>query len=256
MTSFKFKPGASRSRLNALLNHFQCTTGAEPKVPRPCLCERDSDDCIAMESAEKQCVQFESQMMANDEKLHENQVAESQVAGSQVAGTRVAESLVVGSQAAESQVTGSQAAESQVAGSQAAGSQVAESQAAGSQAAATASFQLPAPPKNTTTIEAPSEIAGEKAAASHSVSREDDAGWTLYPLLPCDVPNITELPPKPQEPLPEDCCGSGCVPCVTDIYEQELRLWKEECRRIRAGVLPGNPGQVSLVINIKICTEK
>lgn len=35
-----------------------------------------------------------------------------------------------------------------------------------------------------------------------------------------------ELPDRPQSPSPGDCCGSGCNPCVLDIYEQELRIWK------------------------------
>ncbi|KAH7853128.1 hypothetical protein Vadar_033641 [Vaccinium darrowii] len=30
------------------------------------------------------------------------------------------------------------------------------------------------------------------------------------------------LPPPPEKPLPGDCCGSGCVRCVWDIYYEEL----------------------------------
>ncbi|XP_030498858.2 uncharacterized protein LOC115714332 [Cannabis sativa] len=29
-------------------------------------------------------------------------------------------------------------------------------------------------------------------------------------------------PPPPEKPLPGDCCGSGCVRCVWDIYYDEL----------------------------------
>lgn len=29
-----------------------------------------------------------------------------------------------------------------------------------------------------------------------------------------------------------DCCGLGCVFCVFDIYEQDLKIWKQECRKI------------------------
>ena len=32
----------------------------------------------------------------------------------------------------------------------------------------------------------------------------------------------------PQEPLPSDCCGSGCVPCVFDLYEEELKRYEYE----------------------------
>ncbi|XP_055498219.1 NADH-cytochrome b5 reductase-like isoform X1 [Leucoraja erinacea] len=31
---------------------------------------------------------------------------------------------------------------------------------------------------------------------------------------------------QPREPLPSQCCGSGCQPCVFDIYERELGQWK------------------------------
>ncbi|PSS36527.1 UPF0651 protein like [Actinidia chinensis var. chinensis] len=31
-----------------------------------------------------------------------------------------------------------------------------------------------------------------------------------------------KLPPPPEKPLPGDCCGSGCVRCVWDVYYEEL----------------------------------
>ncbi|KAF7828902.1 UPF0651 protein [Senna tora] len=40
------------------------------------------------------------------------------------------------------------------------------------------------------------------------------------------------LPPPPEKPLPGDCCGSGCVRCVWDVYYEELeeynKLYKQE----------------------------
>ncbi|XP_054258781.1 NADH-cytochrome b5 reductase-like [Macrosteles quadrilineatus] len=43
---------------------------------------------------------------------------------------------------------------------------------------------------------------------------------------------------EPEKPDPSDCCGSGCSPCVFDIYEQQLKSWRENllwenanCRR-------------------------
>ena len=33
------------------------------------------------------------------------------------------------------------------------------------------------------------------------------------------------LPEKPEKPLPSDCCGSGCIPCVMDIYEEDMAQW-------------------------------
>lgn len=31
---------------------------------------------------------------------------------------------------------------------------------------------------------------------------------------------------RPVEPLPSQCCGSGCSPCVFDLYDQDLARWE------------------------------
>lgn len=36
--------------------------------------------------------------------------------------------------------------------------------------------------------------------------------------------NLTE---KPQPPAPNECCESGCDPCVWDIYRAELQKWEQ-----------------------------
>ena len=36
-----------------------------------------------------------------------------------------------------------------------------------------------------------------------------------------------DLPDPPEEPLPSDCCGGGCVPCVMDIYQEQLQKWEK-----------------------------
>lgn len=37
------------------------------------------------------------------------------------------------------------------------------------------------------------------------------------------------LPPRPEAPEPGDCCGSGCVRCVLDLYDERLRDWELRC---------------------------
>jgi hypothetical protein len=38
-----------------------------------------------------------------------------------------------------------------------------------------------------------------------------------------------ELPPEPPEkPAPEECCGSGCDPCVFEVYEQQLEDYRRK----------------------------
>ena len=67
----------------------------------------------------------------------------------------------------------------------------------------------------------------------HSTNEENHD--TERPSLPC----------PPLEPDEKDCCGSGCTPCVFDIYEKDLRIWKQECQKIQNQRKQGN-----LVINI------
>ena len=39
---------------------------------------------------------------------------------------------------------------------------------------------------------------------------------------PDAAPSLAPMPQPPEKPLPGDCCGSGCVRCVWDIYFDEL----------------------------------
>jgi len=39
------------------------------------------------------------------------------------------------------------------------------------------------------------------------------------------------LPPKPE---PEPCCGSGCDPCVLELYEEALERWERQVAEIKA----------------------
>ncbi|KAF5735987.1 hypothetical protein HS088_TW14G00117 [Tripterygium wilfordii] len=36
-----------------------------------------------------------------------------------------------------------------------------------------------------------------------------------------------KVPPPPEKPLPGDCCGSGCVRCVWDVYYDELEEYNK-----------------------------
>jgi hypothetical protein len=40
------------------------------------------------------------------------------------------------------------------------------------------------------------------------------------------APDPKPRPPSP--PAPEDCCRSGCNPCVFDLYEADLRQYERE----------------------------
>src|SRR5690606_158813 len=43
--------------------------------------------------------------------------------------------------------------------------------------------------------------------------------------------------PRPLRPDPSECCGSGCNPCILEVYEDELAAWEERQRRRQAAQL-------------------
>ena len=54
------------------------------------------------------------------------------------------------------------------------------------------------------------------------------------------------LPPRPEPPRPEDCCGSGCVRCIYTIYDDALLEWEREVARIVAEANQSAPADPSL----------
>ncbi|XP_044157085.1 NADH-cytochrome b5 reductase-like isoform X2 [Bufo gargarizans] len=42
---------------------------------------------------------------------------------------------------------------------------------------------------------------------------------------------------RPAEPTPAQCCGSGCTPCIYDLYQAELELWEKAKERDDPGLL-------------------
>lgn len=41
-------------------------------------------------------------------------------------------------------------------------------------------------------------------------------------------------PIAPEKPLPSDCCGSGCMVCVLDAYQDELDHYEAQLAAWRA----------------------
>lgn len=39
--------------------------------------------------------------------------------------------------------------------------------------------------------------------------------------------SLAPVPPPPEKPEPGDCCGSGCVRCVWDVYYEELEAYNK-----------------------------
>lgn len=46
--------------------------------------------------------------------------------------------------------------------------------------------------------------------------------------------SISPMPTKPEPPLPPDpseCCGSGCRPCILEIYEDDLTKYQCQLKK-------------------------
>ncbi|KAK5984587.1 Oxidoreductase domain-containing protein [Trichostrongylus colubriformis] len=36
---------------------------------------------------------------------------------------------------------------------------------------------------------------------------------------------------EPHEPLPQDCCGQSCCPCIFDMHHEDVILWAKDCAK-------------------------
>lgn len=63
------------------------------------------------------------------------------------------------------------------------------------------------------------------------------------------IPEDDPQPVPPERPAPEECCNSGCIPCVYDMYDeamdryrQALRAWRTRHPEQDASTPGTNPG--------------
>ncbi|XP_032756893.1 NADH-cytochrome b5 reductase-like isoform X2 [Rattus rattus] len=60
---------------------------------------------------------------------------------------------------------------------------------------------------------------------------------------------------KPVEPLPSQCCGSGCSPCVFDLYYRDLERWETAQAKNDMSLLSGKQPPESQGCSTKLSPE-
>ncbi len=48
------------------------------------------------------------------------------------------------------------------------------------------------------------------------------------------VPDNDPPPVPPEAPAPEECCNSGCIPCVYDTYNEAMDEYRDALKAWRA----------------------
>ncbi|CUI59151.1 oxidoreductase-like domain-containing protein [Achromobacter xylosoxidans] len=56
------------------------------------------------------------------------------------------------------------------------------------------------------------------------------------PDTPNTTPPVDDDPPPvpPEAPAPEECCNSGCIPCVYDTYNEAMDEYRAALKAWRA----------------------
>jgi len=51
---------------------------------------------------------------------------------------------------------------------------------------------------------------------------------------PVATSNDDPPPVPPERPAPDECCNSGCIPCVYDLYDEAMDRYREALKAWRA----------------------
>ncbi len=53
-------------------------------------------------------------------------------------------------------------------------------------------------------------------------------------MSPKKSPDDDPPPVPPERPEPGECCNSGCIPCVYDLYDEAMGRYREALKAWRA----------------------
>jgi len=58
----------------------------------------------------------------------------------------------------------------------------------------------------------------------------------MMQAMNANAPRLKPVPPR--KPDPQECCGTGCIPCVMDLYEEELWQYEKDLQAWQAASEP------------------
>lgn len=85
---------------------------------------------------------------------------------------------------------------------------------------------LPEPPETSDLVEPNKELLSDFSEPKPNEELQTDFPDPHEDCVFPEPPEDSGLPEPPEEPLQSDCCGTGCSPCVFDIYREDLERWK------------------------------
>lgn len=65
-------------------------------------------------------------------------------------------------------------------------------------------------------------------APEHAATLSTCKRVVLFPAVTVSDTPADPRPLPPEEPGPNECCGSGCPLCVLDLYTEELQRYRKE----------------------------
>ncbi|KAJ1664192.1 NADH-cytochrome b5 reductase-like [Coemansia sp. RSA 1813] len=89
------------------------------------------------------------------------------------------------------------------------------------------------------------EIARAKLRAEERRIQREESSKKEYGVIKQEDGSIVlQLPPAPEKPRADECCNSGCTPCILDTYWERVRAHDDDVRALQAQyqrVLSGEP---------------
>ncbi|KAJ2872908.1 hypothetical protein FB639_004280, partial [Coemansia asiatica] len=77
------------------------------------------------------------------------------------------------------------------------------------------------------------EIARAKKRAQEKKAQQGDSQQAQYGIIRIDNQLHLRLPPPPPKPSPDDCCKTGCTPCILITYAEQHQAYEENIQMLK-----------------------